>query len=406
MAEIIPILTLEAQLKRSLRRQLKNLGFVCTNKVWINPSANDKEGIRRLHIHQREQKFENEKDFFDRNASTLIKYFADGKDVEPKCVRPVLVPVQAGTVESDIFRFATLLWSVPVSAGYGRRLRFLVIDASNGSLIGLFALGDPVFNLAARDKWINWTASDRSARLTNVMDCFVLGAVPPYRELLGGKLVAALVRSQDVVLHFSNRYGNKPGIISQVNKRPSLALITTTSALGKSSLYNRIVLNGKRYFVDIGYTKGWGHFHISDEFCNQLRDYLRRRDHSYASRNRFGDGPNWKLRLIREGLELLGFDPNLLQHGIRRQVFCCELASNARDFLRGDTQFLNRYELPSATEIASLALDRWIIPRAVRHPEFVERTRRMILSEISHLGGCKVTLLNSKGSLVISQKTL
>jgi len=32
-------------------------------------------------------------------------------------------------------------------------------------------------------------------RLVNVMDAYVLGAVPPYNMLLGGKLVASLVRS-------------------------------------------------------------------------------------------------------------------------------------------------------------------------------------------------------------------
>ena len=53
--------------------------------------------------------------------------------------------------EGDLFRAATLLWSVPVSRGYGRRMRYLVMDESNNKLIGLFALGDPVFNLKSRD---------------------------------------------------------------------------------------------------------------------------------------------------------------------------------------------------------------------------------------------------------------
>ena len=35
-------------------------------------------------------------------------------------------------------------------------------------------------------------------RLRNVMDAFVLGAVPPYRELLCGKLVAMLAASDEV----------------------------------------------------------------------------------------------------------------------------------------------------------------------------------------------------------------
>lgn len=42
--------------------------------------------------------------------------------------------------------------------------------------MGLIAIGDPVFNLAVRDKFIDWNTHDRSARLVNLMDAYVLGA--------------------------------------------------------------------------------------------------------------------------------------------------------------------------------------------------------------------------------------
>ena len=77
---------------------------------------------------------------------------------------------------------ASLTWSVPVSNGFGRRLRYLVWDESNGKLMGLIAIGDPVFNLAARDKLIGWTSKDRNSRLVNIMDAYVLGAIPPYNQ--------------------------------------------------------------------------------------------------------------------------------------------------------------------------------------------------------------------------------
>ena len=44
-------------------------------------------------------------------------------------------------VHTAVFRYASLHWSVPVSQGYGRRTRFLVIDEQNEKLIGIFALG-------------------------------------------------------------------------------------------------------------------------------------------------------------------------------------------------------------------------------------------------------------------------
>lgn len=41
-----------------------------------------------------------------------------------------------------------------------------------------------------------------------------------------------------------NRHADSEGIISRQKKRARLCLVTTTSALGRSSLYNRLALNG------------------------------------------------------------------------------------------------------------------------------------------------------------------
>ena len=83
---------------------------------------------------------------------------------------------------------------------------------------------------------IGWNADDRRNRLVNVMDAYVVGSLPPYNQLLGGKLVASLMCSQDVNAHFTERYNNVTGIISKKQKSPRLVLITVTSALGRSSL--------------------------------------------------------------------------------------------------------------------------------------------------------------------------
>ena len=78
------------------------------------------------------------------NRLDLLKsQIADGVEVDPAAIQPHLVQVKSGTPESDLFRFATLQWSIPVSQGYGRRLRFLVKDRANGKLIGLFRARGP-----------------------------------------------------------------------------------------------------------------------------------------------------------------------------------------------------------------------------------------------------------------------
>ena len=210
---------------------------------------------------------------------------------------------------------------MPVSNGFGRRLRYLVWDNHNNKLIGIIAIGDPVFNLSVRDNLIDWDAQARGKRLVNIMDAYVLGALPPYNALLGGKLVACLLRSRDIYDDFAKAYGKTTGIISQQEKKARLLVVTTSSSMGRSSVYNRLKLGGIEYFKSIGYTGGWGHFHIPDSLFLDLREYLREIGHPYADLNRFGQGPNWRMRTTRAALHALGFKDDMLRHGIQREVF-------------------------------------------------------------------------------------
>jgi hypothetical protein len=257
-----------------------------------------------------------------------------------------------------------------VSNGFGRRLRFLVWDNHNGKLIGIIAIGDPVFNLSVRDKLIEWNAQARGERLVNIMDAYVLGALPPYNTLLGGKLVACLIRSRDVYDHFSKTCGKTTGIISGQQKKARLLAVTTSSSMGRSSVYNRLKLDGTEYFSPIGYTGGWGHFHIPDSLFADLRDYLRQIGHSYADHHQFGEGPNWRMRTTRAALEALGFNDDLLRHGIEREVFLSQLADNALKLLRTGKGKPDLSSLLSADDVSKLAVERWILPRSERRPEF------------------------------------
>jgi hypothetical protein len=194
---------------------------------------------------------------------------------------------------------------------------------TTGKLIGIIAIGDPVFNLSVRDTLIDWDAQARRDRLVNIMDAYVLGALPPYNALLGGKMVACMIRSRDVYDDFAKAYGKTTGIISQQEKNARLLAVTTSSSMGRSSVYNRLKLGGIEYFKPIGYTRGWGHFHIPDSLFADLRDYLREIGHGYADLHCFGQGPNWRMRTTRAALEALGFEDDMLRHGIQREVFIC-----------------------------------------------------------------------------------
>lgn len=365
------------QLAAAILSHLETLGL--TGEPSTNGHRPDKASIRAMHGVHREERAQRVRKALRGKEAKLLARLATGAEVRPADVTPRLVTVPSDGPDAELFRFATLLWSVPVSSGYGRRLRFLVIDESNEKLIGVIGLTDPVFNLAARDRWIGWDAEGRQERLVHVMDAFVLGAVPPYSALLGGKLVASLVASSEVGEAFDQRYGSRIGEISGRSKNPRLALVTVTSALGRSSLYNRLSLkapadpHGQRAIlveaIRLGETLGYGHFHLTDALFGEVRDLLRAKGHPYADGNRFRQGPNWRMRVVRAGLIELGIDPERMRHGVAREVIAIPRAANAVRYLAGDDQ-APKMRTPTVTELGTAARERWIVPRAARRSEY------------------------------------
>ena len=361
----------EEQLRNIVIQELTNSGWRFENDQFIPPIATNKQDIRNSHKYQRLERASGESKLLNKFRGNLLKEFAEGNEIDPFHFQPELIEVDSKSPDNNLFRFATFLWSVPVSHGYGRRMRYIIRDAYNGKLMGIFALMDPVFNLKVRDKVIGWNSNQRKNRLYNMMDAYILGAMPPYNYLLGGKMVALSTVSDQIRQAFHRKYSGTLPVWGKKEKDASLVLITTTSALGRSSIYNRIQLPGERckVFQSMGYSGGWGHFHISDNTFNLLRDWLRGQGDTYADKHQYGDGPNWRLRTIRQAFDKLGFIGDSLKHGIQREVFLAPLAINFAEFLRGETNtpfYLSR-------DIQDLALyfrDRWMIPRSSRNAEW------------------------------------
>src|SRR5229473_3354733 len=74
---------------------------------------------------------------------------------------------------------------------------------------------------------------------TEIADLTVCGAVPPYNALLGGKLVAMLATSPEVVLEYKRRYQSLPSIIASsmagraIVRPANLVFVGTTSLYGE-----------------------------------------------------------------------------------------------------------------------------------------------------------------------------
>lgn len=367
-------------LRSNMRRHLEAIGLNGSH----SHGTLSKDAIRDIHRFHRDAARQRIHRALGTKIHQCLEEIANGDEVDPTTIHPELVEARSDARTGELFRFASLLWSIPVSQGYGRRLRYLVRDRANGKLIGIFALGDPVFNLRVRDEWIGWNQAKRREGLVNLMDAYVVGAVPPYADLLGGKLVTSLIASKEVGEKFQDRYRGREGLISGKQKQARLTLVTVTSALGRSSMYNRLRLmsNGgsqtEKPVVDLrrlGVTTGYGHFQITDELFTQLRGVLQEDGHKYADGHQFGDGPNWRIRVARIGLQSLGLDPDdVLKHGIKREVYAMPIASNARAYLAG-TDEEPVFDYKTVDEIAELARERWIVPRGNRRPSYREFRR-------------------------------
>ena len=343
--------------------------FVHEGKIAL-PALMSKDAVRRLHAasvaHMRERARRSLAHHEDR---FLRRWIASGYEIEPERIRPRLVEVRPRSEEELLFRYIRLHWSVPVSAGYGRRLRFLVVDEFTGKLIGIFGLCDPIFALGPRDRWIGWEKEQRRARLKHVMELFVLGAVPPYSYLLCGKLVALLATSASVQHAFRKRYEGRATRIAGVKTDARLALLTTHSALGRSSLYNRLVYGGRKCFLSVGFTCGSGEFHFSNGLYEELRRFALAYCTPTAKHARWGRGFRNRREVVRKALAALGLSPDLVYHGIRREVFVAPLGENARAFLRGETDTLIPYP-QDVEDIFAYFRERWLLPRARRDARY------------------------------------
>lgn len=108
-------------LRRALEAHLTDLGFSKNGSGYRAPEGLSKQQIRDLHAGHRRETLESNRQFIDKEGATLSKHFADGNALDPAKIEPEIIEVSPGSVEARLFRFATLLWSIPVSRGFGRR---------------------------------------------------------------------------------------------------------------------------------------------------------------------------------------------------------------------------------------------------------------------------------------------
>ncbi len=358
------------ELKELIIASLKEQGFVVVDNRIKLPPDTEKNKIRELHEISVRHKRDNANINLKKKERKLIRYIAGGSEIDPGKIKPCLVSVTSGSMEELLFRYASLHWSIPVSSGYGRRLRFLVMDSYHEKLIGLIGLGDPVYSLKARDAWIGWESEQKRQKLSYVMDAFVLGAVPPYSYLLCGKLVAMLAASNEVREAFREKYGGKQSLIQKKSHDGRLAMITTTSALGRSSIYNRLKYNDRLLYHKVGFTKGFGEFHFSNGLYNEIYEYVSEKCKPTAKHHLWGNGFRNRREIIGKCLKALELSSDWLNHGVQREIYVVPLAENTKNFLQGYDKMLIELD-QSVDDLFAFFRERWLLPRAEKDKRYL-----------------------------------
>jgi hypothetical protein len=352
----------EELVKLLIIRDLFRLGWTLTFKgarVLITPPESyDKQIIRDSMQIKRQELLARHSTWVTKQQNFARANLAYGQQAWNSPIQPV-IEVCESQQQLDLFRILRFYWSSPYSEYVGRRIKLLIRDDAlpNKPIIGLAALGSSIIHIPDRDKWIGWDKVTRTNNLIYTMDAYVLGALPPYNHLLGGKLISYIIASNEVRAIYQKKYAKAvTNILGRSANR--LACIFTTSLYGKSSQYNRVKYNDHLLYIPIGETKGFGTLHLTDETFAAMRGLLQQRNIVVA--NRFGDGPIWRMRLIRTVADVLGFESDfLLKHSFRREIYAVPLAHNFREFLKGEHTRLRSIDYPLSNLVEHWR-NRWL----------------------------------------------
>ncbi|MCL6430301.1 MAG: DUF4338 domain-containing protein [Anaerolineae bacterium] len=350
-----------AELRQLVLDRLREVGFVIKEDGTLWHPFGGKEGLRQMHRPASQLEIAARQNWLRRHLPQYLRFFANGNEVAPERIEPELLEVVTER-QHNLFRMARLLWSIPFSKGYGRRLRFLIVDRANGKLIGLLALQSPPLSFPARDRLFRYPPGKKTELVNQTMDIQTLGAVPPYDRLLGGKLIALVAASNEIRQVYSRKYTGHVTEMAQRILPPHLVALTTTSAFGRSSLYNRLTHNGTVIAESLGYTEGYGTFHLM-ELYPLFREFLE--NQGISTRGGFGTGPRRKWQTMVRALDRLGLPSDLLRHGVKREAFLFRLVHNLEAYMEGrDAEPVYR-DLPFS-DLVSWWRERWLLPRAQR----------------------------------------
>ena len=335
-----------AALKQKILDTLSSQGFIMNGDTLHHPAIanNDKEAVRQMQMRSRNHLIEKYRPMLFYREPEIMANLAHGREVVPEKIQPELVYAQRGTLEDDIVRYVRLTTYVPSEKPRGRFRPHVVRDRQNGKVMGVIVVGTPLLRQGDRDQWIGWDNDLRRRHMRHLAEGWGLISIPPYAQLMAGKLIALLGVSDEVRNDYCQTYND------------DLALMTTSSAFGRSSVYNRLKYRGEPTYRPIGWTKGCGRFHFdSDNLLEEMCEFAVHHDPKCPRHDR--------LFTLSSCLKLLGLPPTWNAHGIKREMFVMPMATNARAWLNERTDDPLDYISRPMADIVDWWKERWMRKR-------------------------------------------
>ncbi len=350
----------ESDLRNRIIKSLKSQGF--SINPHLRPKKNEKDTLRKVHEQKRLEQLKLHKKFLLDNLKDIKKISVNGKDLDPAKIDLELIEVTPDSFESKLFFWWNLAWwSLPFDKPIGRQMRFILWDNHHNAPFGLIGLQSPPLRSSVRDSFLGLNSNNVDYWINQSMYGQRIGALPPYNELLGGKMVALSLTSNEVRRAYSKKYDNKTSLMKKRKIPSRLLFITTTSAYGKSSVYERIKYHKETVSYFIGFTTGSGTFHLPQELYEEVLLFLQQK--GIDTKRGYGTGPSRKLKLVDMAFRHLKI-PTFTFHNIKRGYYFFPNVKNLDNVIHKNKRPL-WYNRPFA-ELSNFWKDRWCIPRSRR----------------------------------------
>jgi hypothetical protein len=355
-----PDLIEASDLKNEIINSLVNQGFIIDKE--INPENFEKDIIKKIHSQKRLEQLKYHKNFLLDNLDFIRENLFTSKKLNPNKIKLKLLEVKADSDEARLFLWWNLAWwSLPFDRPFGRQMRFMLWDEYHDTPFGLIGLQSPPLVSKTRDSYLGLINGTREIWINQSLYAQRLGALPPYNELLGGKMVGLSLNSNEIRERYAEKYDNKITLMKSRKIPNRLLFLTTTSAYGKSSVYERIKYENELVAQFLGFTSGAGTFQLSEELYQKCLIFLEQEGCSV--KRGFGSGPSRKMKLISKAFGKLKIK-NFQYHNIKRGMYLIPLVKNLKEVIHQneDPVFFNR----NFSDLSKYWLKRWGIPRSER----------------------------------------